>query len=74
MATTITESPEFLAEDRRAVLVRVSISFMVFTTLVLLARTYARRFQGLGGFFADDAFLLAAYIVNLGMCAVGIGK
>lgn len=73
MESPTTPSAAFLAEDRRAVLVGVSITFMVLTTVVLLIRIYAKRFQGFGGFFADDAFLLAAYIVNLGMCVVGIG-
>lgn len=74
MAATADVSPEFLAEDRSQVLVHISISFIALTTIVLAARFYARRFQGLAGFHADDAFVLAAYIVNLGMCAVGIGE
>lgn len=74
MATTEDVSSEFLAEDRSQVLVDISIAFIVLTTVVLAARFYARRFQGLGGFHADDAFVLAAYVVNLGMCAVGIGE
>lgn len=74
MATTEDVSSEFLAEDRSQVLVDISIAFIVLTTVVLAARFYARRFQGLGGFHADDAFVLAAYVVNLGMCAVGISE
>lgn len=67
-------SRAYLAEDRSQVLVAISISFFVITTAILAARFYARRFQGLEGFHADDAFVLAAYVVNLGMCAVGIGE
>lgn len=74
MATTDDVSSEFLAEDRSQVLVEISIAFIILTTVVLAARFYARRFQGLGGFHADDAFVLAAYVVNLGMCAVGISE
>lgn len=68
-----TETLAFLAEDRRGQLVGISIAGIVTTTIVLATRTYAKKFQG-GGFFLDDAFLLAAYIVNLGMCALGISK
>lgn len=73
MATKVapTESPEFLAEDRSMQLVVTSIVYIVITTLVLGTRFYAKRFQG-GGFYLDDGFLVAAYIVNLGMCALGI--
>lgn len=74
MATPAYLAPEFLAEDRRSVLVGISVSMAAVTTVVLLTRLYAKRFQGFGGFFSDDAFLLAAYIVNLGMCAVGISE
>lgn len=74
MATTEGVSAAFLAEDRSQVLVDTSIAFIVLTTVVLAARFYARRFQGLDGFHADDAFVTAAYFVNLGMCAVGISE
>lgn len=61
----------YLAEDRSGVLVGIAISMAALTTAILGLRFYAKRFQG-GGFFADDAFTVASYIVNLGMCAVGI--
>lgn len=64
-------SAAYLAEDRSGVLVAISIAMAALTTTILLLRFYAKRFQG-GGFFADDAFTVASYIVNLGMCAVGI--
>lgn len=63
----------YLAEDRSGVLVGISVAFAVLTTVVLALRLYAKRFQG-GGFFVDDAFTIASYIVNLGMCAVGISE
>lgn len=61
----------YLAEDRSGVLVGISISMAALTTVILALRFYAKRFQG-GGFYADDAFTVASYIVNLGMCAVGV--
>ncbi|KAK7714928.1 hypothetical protein SLS63_011523 [Diaporthe eres] len=64
-------TPAYLAEDRSYQLVGISIAFAVLTTIILGLRFYAKRFQG-GGIYADDMFLSAAYVVNLGMCAVGI--
>lgn len=66
-------TPAYLAEDRSYQLVGISIAFAVLTTVILGLRFYAKRFQG-GGIYADDMFLSAAYVVNLGMCAVGISK
>lgn len=64
---------EYLAEDRGYQLVGISIAFAVLTTIILGLRFFAKRFQG-GGIYADDMFLCAAYVVNLGMCAVGISE
>lgn len=64
---------EYLAENKGGQLVAISAAFAILTTLVLGSRFYAKRFQG-GGFFLDDAFILLAYIFNLGMCAIGIGE
>ncbi|KAF3771402.1 hypothetical protein M406DRAFT_24719, partial [Cryphonectria parasitica EP155] len=58
-------------ENRSYQLVLISIIFMILTTIILILRFYTKRFQG-AGFFSDDAFLLSAYIVNMGMCALGI--
>lgn len=69
--TRAESSAGYLAEDRGGVLVGISVSMAVLTTVILALRFYAKRFQG-GGFFADDAFTVASYMVNLGMCAVGI--
>lgn len=65
------ETLEFLAQDRSGQLVGTSIAAIVSTTIVLVTRFFAKRFQG-GGFYWDDGFLLSAYVVNLGMCALGI--
>lgn len=62
-----------LAEDRSYRLVAVSAVFIILTTIVLSLRFYAKRFQE-RGFFSDDALLLAAYIINCGMCALGISQ
>lgn len=66
-------SAAYLAEDRSGVLVGISIACIILTTLLLAARIYAKRFQG-GKFYTEDAFTVASYIVNLGMCAVGISE
>lgn len=64
-------TPEYLAEDNSDQLVGISAAFAALTTVILSLRFFAKRFQG-GGIYADDMFLCAAYVVNLGMCAVGI--
>ncbi|KAJ2902909.1 integral membrane protein [Zalerion maritima] len=62
---------EYMDVNRGPILVGISIGLAVTTTLILGGRFYAKRFGGapLG---LDDVFLTAAYIVNLGMCALGI--
>jgi hypothetical protein len=64
-------TPEFLAEDAGHKLIEISVAFAALTTVVLGLRIYAKRFQA-GGWGLDDVFLIAAYVVNLGMCAIGI--
>lgn len=66
-------SAENLAEDNSAELVGIAISFAALTTILLGLRFYAKRFQA-GGIFADEVFLVLAYLVNLGMCAIGISE
>lgn len=70
---TRAESSVDLTEDNSSELVGISIAFAVLTTLLLAVRFYAKRFQA-GGLFADEIFLLLAWFVNLGMCALGIGE
>lgn len=65
------EASARLGEDRSSVLVGISIAFAVLTTVALALRIWAKRFQG-GRFYIDDVLLLAAYVINLGMCADGI--
>lgn len=74
-SSTSSEEPtaDYYSEDRSGILLGISISMAALTTVILALRFYAKRFQG-GGFFADDAFTVASYIVNLGMCAVGISE
>ena len=52
----------------------VSIAFIVLTTVFLALRFYATRVLRAISFGVEDVFLVAAYIVNLGMCALGIGS
>lgn len=66
-------SAEYHAEDSSGELVAISVAFAVLTTLLLCLRFYAKRFQT-GGIFADEIFLVLAWFVNLGMCALGIGE
>ncbi|TQN69079.1 Satratoxin biosynthesis SC1 cluster protein 4 [Colletotrichum shisoi] len=62
---------EYLAEDSGGQLIGISIAFAVLTTFFLGLRLFAKRFTA-GGYGVDDYFLAAAYLVDLGMCAVGI--
>ncbi|WYZ33894.1 hypothetical protein EsH8_I_000170 [Colletotrichum jinshuiense] len=64
-------TPEYLAEDSGGTLTAIAIAFAVLTTVFLALRLYAKRFTA-GGYGVDDYFLAAAYVVDLGMCAVGI--
>ncbi|WDK13102.1 integral membrane protein [Colletotrichum graminicola] len=66
-----TLTPEYLAEDSGNELISISIAFACLTTVFLALRLFAKRFTA-GGYGIDDYFLAAAYVVNLGMCAVGI--
>lgn len=61
----------YLNEYSGDILIAESISFAVLTTVVLILRFYAKRFT-MAKFGLDDIFLGAAYVVNLGMCAIGI--
>ncbi|KAH9432883.1 hypothetical protein MCOR27_010600 [Pyricularia oryzae] len=64
--------PAFLAENRAEVLQRIAISLAVITTAMMALRFYAKvRFQS-PGIELFDIFLIAAYIITLGMCALGI--
>lgn len=68
-----TVRPENIADDRSGQLVGISIAFAVMTTILVALRFYAKRFQS-GGIFADEVYLVLAWGVNLGMCALGIGE
>ncbi|TDZ28387.1 Satratoxin biosynthesis SC1 cluster protein 4 [Colletotrichum spinosum] len=64
-------TPEYLAEDSGGTLISISVAFAVLTTLFLGLRLYAKQFTA-AGYGIDDYFLVAAYLVDLGMCAIGI--
>lgn len=61
-----------LAEDRGGQLIAISVSFGVLTTIAVILRGFAKRFQA-RGIFLDDVFLALAYLVNLCLCAMGFG-
>ncbi|TLS26808.1 hypothetical protein PpBr36_04800 [Pyricularia pennisetigena] len=64
--------PAFLAENRSGVLQGIAISFAIITTVMLALRFFSKfRFQA-PGVEPFDIFLVAAYIITLGMCALGI--
>ncbi|ORY66099.1 uncharacterized protein BCR38DRAFT_456740 [Pseudomassariella vexata] len=58
-------------EDEGDRLVDISIAFAALTTVIIGLRYYAKRFTSVS-FGTDDVFLIAAYVLNLGMCALGI--
>ncbi|OHF04244.1 integral membrane protein [Colletotrichum orchidophilum] len=62
---------EYLAEDSGSTLIGISIAFAVVTTFFLGLRLFAKRFTA-SGYGLDDYFLAAAYVVDLGMCAIGV--
>jgi hypothetical protein len=69
---TVTLTEAELNENRGYVLDAISVSFALLTTIVLGLRFYAKRFSA-ATYGLDDVFLTAAYVVNLGMCAIGLG-
>ena len=64
--------PEDLGEDAGGVLDAISIAFAVLTSVFLVLRFYAKTLTA-APFGLDDVFLVSAYVVNLGMCAMGLG-
>lgn len=60
-------------DDEGYILVNVSIAFAVLTSVFLGLRFWAKAFTS-QKFGLDDTFLLLAYFVNLGMCAISICK
>lgn len=64
-------SDEFIHENRGPTMEGTCIAFAVLTTIFVPLRFWARtiRMAALG---FDDVLILAAYIVNLGLCALGI--
>ncbi|KAK3377394.1 integral membrane protein [Lasiosphaeria ovina] len=62
---------DFLNETRGGALVGISIGFAVITSVVVPLRFYARTLRP-ASFGLDDFLILAAYIFNLALCALGI--
>lgn len=66
--------PAFLGENRAGVLQGIAIAFVVITTVMIALRFFAKfRFQSPDPELFD-VFLVAAYVITLGMCALGISK
>ena len=65
--------PPYSTDDSSGVLEGISIAFAVLTTVFLAIRLYSKRSTA-GGYTVDDIFIVAAYVFNLGMCALGIGE
>ncbi|KAI6344246.1 hypothetical protein MCOR25_011098 [Pyricularia grisea] len=64
--------PAFLDENRAGVLQGIAIAFVVITTVMIALRFFAKfRFQSPDPELFD-VFLVAAYVITLGMCALGI--
>ncbi len=76
MAAETAQPPteEYLNEYSGGTLIGLSIGFAALTTVVLVLRFYARVITRRVSLGLDDAFLVAAYIVNLGMRALGISE
>lgn len=62
-----------LGEDTGDRLVGICIAFIILTTLFIALRFFSRHFT-VATFGLDDVFMLAAYFVDLGLCAIGIGE
>lgn len=66
-------SEAFLRQDDGNRLVGISIAFIILTTIFIGLRLFSRRFT-VAPLGLDDFFILAAYVVDLGMCAICIGE
>ncbi|KAK4167026.1 integral membrane protein [Cladorrhinum sp. PSN259] len=64
-------SDEFIRENRGPTMIAICIAFAILTTIFVPLRFWARRTRA-ASFGFDDVLILAAYIVNLGLCALGI--
>lgn len=66
-------SPAYLAEYIGNQVIGVAIAFMVLETVFVILRFVARR-KTLSPLGWDDYLIYPALVVNLGMCAHGIGQ
>ncbi|KAK4226275.1 integral membrane protein [Podospora fimiseda] len=64
-------SEEYIRETRGPMMIGICIAFAVLTTIFVPLRFWARRIRA-ATFGFDDVLIIAAYIVNLACCALGI--
>lgn len=67
-------SPEYLREQNDVGLLAVSGIFLICDTLFFLLRLLARRRRSVASFGWDDIMLIPAFIINIGICVMGIGQ
>lgn len=46
---------------------------IVLTSVIMGFRFYAKKLSG-GRYGCDDGLIMAAYVANIGLCAIGIGE
>ena len=66
-------SESYLEEYCGRELLAAAIAFAAINTAALVLRFIARRYQN-SGFGWHDGLIVAAYIVNLGLCTDAIGR
>ncbi|KAL8337700.1 hypothetical protein RB601_006853 [Gaeumannomyces tritici] len=71
-AESVGAAADRLAESQGYVLDGISIAFIVLTSVFMALRFWAKNFTVASVVFLDDLFLVAAYVVNLAMCAMGL--
>jgi len=64
----------FDADFTGSSLINASVISIALTSAIMALRFYAKNFSGGGRWGYDDGLIFAAYVVNLGLCAVGIGE
>lgn len=65
---------ERLDDSQAYILDNISIAFIVLTSVFLALRFWAKNFTAATFLYLDDVFLVAAYVVNLAMCAMGLSR
>ena len=67
-------SPEYFKAQNDVGLLAVSGIFLICDILFFVLRFLARRRRGVASFGWDDIMLIPAFIINLGICVMGIGQ